>query len=263
MIFKRTLHTLLLATASLGLTACDTDAMIRDIFGSDGPLGFLGLIQEEPAEQHAGQDSTEAKPAEEADYPSVIIGTQKWTKANMNVETDGSYCYDDDPDNCAKYGRLYTWPAASKVCGTGWRLPTKEDFQQLKTFLGKDGGLKMKSANFWKHGKNGTNFSGFDARPAGSRDHYGEYAEIGELTYFWSSETVKTADGSNNAFRWFLHYRDSEVHRGNDKVGTALSVRCIYEKPVTPEKLSTATTEDDSAAERNSVRDPLDEEPED
>lgn len=58
---------------------------------------------------------------------------------NLNYEMDnrdryGSYCYDDDPGdddpgNCDKYGRLYTWIAAMNACPEGWHLPSKVEFE--------------------------------------------------------------------------------------------------------------------------------------
>src|SRR5688500_20263075 len=42
----------------------------------------------------------------------------RWTLANLSVEIPGSYCYDDDPSKCARYGRLYSWTAAQEACGS-------------------------------------------------------------------------------------------------------------------------------------------------
>jgi uncharacterized protein (TIGR02145 family) len=75
-----------------------------------------------------------------------------------------SWCYNDDPANCAKYGRLYTWAAAIDsvklvndakdpqdcgdgkictlpakvrgICPTGWHLPNETEWKTLFTAVG-------------------------------------------------------------------------------------------------------------------------------
>jgi len=48
------------------------------------------------------------------------------------------YCYDDNPQNCIKYGGLYYWHEATKeaICPKGWRVPSHEDFKSLEKMLG-------------------------------------------------------------------------------------------------------------------------------
>src|SRR6184192_1560069 len=41
---------------------------------------------------------------------------KEWTTANLNVNASPSYCYDDAERNCRRYGRLYTWESAQRVC---------------------------------------------------------------------------------------------------------------------------------------------------
>ena len=72
---------------------------------------------------------------------------KEWTTANLNVNTSSSYCYEDAEPNCRRYGRLYTWDSAQRVCqslGAGWRLPTDDEWRQMAT---RYGGVSSDSAD--------------------------------------------------------------------------------------------------------------------
>jgi hypothetical protein len=45
----------------------------------------------------------------------VMEDGKKWLSRNLNVRVDDSWCYNNDADNCAAYGRLYTWKALQKM----------------------------------------------------------------------------------------------------------------------------------------------------
>ena len=62
---------------------------------------------------------------------SVQLNGIDWMIKNANLHTEESWCYKDNPDNCKKYGRLYSFEAAKKLCPEGWRLPTRKEWLEL------------------------------------------------------------------------------------------------------------------------------------
>ena len=122
-------------------------------------------------------------------YKTVVIGKQTWMAENLNYEMRSSFCYEDKPENCAKYGRLYTWDAAMEACPSGWGLPSLEEFQALVAAVGgySVAGKALKSTEGWKDGGNGTDDYGFSALPAGYMYDDTTFFYMGEKTNFWST----------------------------------------------------------------------------
>ncbi len=65
----------------------------------------------------------------------LMVGSQCWMRENLNIETEMSFCYNDDPARCDAYGRLYSWEAAMEACPVGWRLPSRADYEQMVEYL--------------------------------------------------------------------------------------------------------------------------------
>jgi uncharacterized protein (TIGR02145 family) len=173
-------------------------------------------------------------------YKTVTIGTQTWMAENLNYAYTGvpykfvdneskeytsdstSWCYNNDPSNCTKYGRLYTWSAAMDsvgmwstngkgcgiggegveadcsltypvrgICPEGWHLPTQDEWENLVSAVGDSAAMRLMSASGWSDGGNGTDDYGFSAFPAGLREVSGVYYDEGNYAMFWSStETI-------------------------------------------------------------------------
>jgi uncharacterized protein (TIGR02145 family) len=87
-------------------------------------------------------------------YNTIQIFSQCWLKENLNVgmmipeakdqSNNGiieKYCYNNEPDSCAKYGGLYRWDEMMQyttqqgtqgICPPGWHLPTDEEWKVLE-----------------------------------------------------------------------------------------------------------------------------------
>ena len=197
-------------------------------------------------------------------YRTVKIGDKVWMAENLNYAYTGvpykygsytsdstSWCYGNDPANCAKYGRLYTWAAAMDsagtwstngkgcgyhktcspiypvrgVCPEGWHLPTQSEWNTLFKAVGGSSvaGTKLKSTSGWNSSGNGTDAFSFSALPAGLRNLSGNYDNEGNYAYFWSS----TEHYNYNAYRMYLNcdYDDASLDVSN--MNSGFSVRCV------------------------------------
>ncbi len=158
-------------------------------------------------------------------YKTVQIGNQTWMAENLNYEMEGSYCYDDDPENAKKYGRLYTWDAAMKAAPEGWHLPSRAEFETLFAAVGGQdvAGTVLKSLSGWYDDGIGTDAYGFSALPAGYRNYYGDFDSAVDFANFWSA----TEDLSNVAYSMDLYCYDDRAILINYSKINARSVRCL------------------------------------
>jgi uncharacterized protein (TIGR02145 family) len=156
-------------------------------------------------------------------YRTVRIGNQTWMSENLNYQTGDTWCYENNADNCKKYGRLYTWDAAMKACPAGWHLPTRQEWNELVSFAGGDNaGTKLKSGSpDW----NGTNESGFSALPGGFRYYDGTFSDLGALGYWWTA----TEYDASNAYYRYMSTGYTGVGGGNNYKSYGFSARCVQD----------------------------------
>ncbi|MBR6379861.1 MAG: fibrobacter succinogenes major paralogous domain-containing protein [Fibrobacter sp.] len=187
--------------------------------------------------------------------------SEVWMAENLNYRYLGptddldssSFCYDRDPANCTRYGRLYLWSDAMDsagiikgniangcgcysaecspgetvrgVCPKGWHLPSKSEWDELITAVGgsSTAGAKLKNSTGWNGSGNGTDNFGFSALPAGLRSSHGGYHDEGDYANFWSS----TEYNSINAYSMYLHNISDYAGLENDIKDWGFSVRCL------------------------------------
>ena len=132
-------------------------------------------------------------------YEWIRIGSQLWTAENMNYATaSGSLCA-----QCNHWGRLYNFENAKIACLDGFHLPTKEEWQALLTFAGKDKavGTVLKAGYGWDPIKGTANYgNGKDELGFGAKAGGGHFAKsdvpikerkfegAGQKAYFWTAE---------------------------------------------------------------------------
>ena len=193
-------------------------------------------------------------------YNAVQIGEQIWMAENMRAkhDRDGNdivfgndgksdtsiyksyyYCPDHIDNNVEKFGYLYNWPAATKVCPEGWHLPHDYEWMQLIKIVGdrvNDSGWAIEhhkiadalsSEEGWKYShynENRNNSTGFSALPAGTSlcgNCFGTEAT------FWSA----TAKDYRNAYTRGIWSGVLPHHQNAKEIG--YSVRCIRDKEPT------------------------------
>jgi uncharacterized protein (TIGR02145 family) len=189
-------------------------------------------------------------------YKTVKIGEQTWMAENLNFAANGGTCYDNDPANCDKYGRLYSWadamafntscnkggcasdiqPHHRGICPPGWCIPSEADWGQLIDYVGGSSKRLVKA--------------GLATFPAGGRITNGSF----ENRYGWewwsthekSGTAIKLVNATTNqAFVGFSSYFY------NDYMDVQVNIRCIKDNEKREEaiddysskKIMTMTTE--------------------
>jgi uncharacterized protein (TIGR02145 family) len=157
-------------------------------------------------------------------YKTVKIGTKVWMAENLNFAADGSRCYEDSPDSCAKYGRLYNWEAALKACPAGYHLASDDEWTALVDYAGGEekAGKMLKSLKGWKSAV-GINYYGFSALPSGYGISVSLFNGAGNYCYWWSAAECDAYYASY----LYMNNRYERVNRGNLDKAFLLSVRCV------------------------------------
>ncbi len=153
-------------------------------------------------------------------YGIISLKNQVWMTDNLNYDLgEDSFCYDDSPQNCNIYGKLYTWEAANKVCPVGWHLPRKSEWKKLLKNIGGHEGINDFAFNQMVIG----GALDFNSLFAGMRYSFGSYKYIGFNTGYWTESKF------NNEIAEYVglskYGQNASFQNGHMKLG--LSVRCI------------------------------------
>ncbi len=182
-----------------------------------------------------------------AKYKTKQIGDQVWMAEKLNYNVSGSVCYNNDPSNCAKYGRLYNWATAMAlpsncntsscvsqvstkhrgICPNGWHIPSDDEWDTLTDFVGgKDiAGTKLKATSDWNENGNGEDTYGFSALPGGRGNPDGNFIDVGDRGNWWSAG--ESDSNAYDAFRRRIRYNYENVRLGDDSKDNLFSVRCL------------------------------------
>ena len=190
------------------------------------------------------------------EYRWTKIGEQKWMAENLNYDVGSfSFCYDDVPENCINYGRLYRWREAMNgslatnaipsgvqgVCPAGWHLPSDGEWEILAEYVSKETGVgeidgdnwrgiasKLKSTSGWNHDANGTDDFGFAGLSGGYylKSEFSQFHYLGSIGSWWTATAED--ETSSQLFYRNLHHGDFYKSWGHRSYRGS-SVRCIMD----------------------------------
>lgn len=162
-------------------------------------------------------------------YRVVNIAGLTWMGDNLNYNAEGSFCLDDDENNCMAYGRLYSWNVAQKACPAGFRVPTHADFEKLWTAAGADfnAGYLLKTNYGWKGDTNGNDTLKFSAMPAGNRFDDGTYGNLAKFAFFWTADDTSEDIPAGEARVWYLTNKSMAFGYTAKSKKFAFSLRCV------------------------------------
>lgn len=167
---------------------------------------------------YAQDQLTFVDPRDEKGYYITKIGETYWFSDNLNIQTLNSECYDSVKENCQKYGQLYPYNEAKSACPTGWRLPTQEDWNSLKTTYGTKA-KAIAQPNVWKGSKFKTadNESGLSVFPSGYKKS--SFTGLWEEAWFWISE---------EGYFWKVANGKNSVEKLTNSEDIKMPVRCVF-----------------------------------
>jgi uncharacterized protein (TIGR02145 family) len=142
----------------------------------------------------------------------------------VSLWTPGICWYNNDITNKNTYGGLYNngAVASGKLAPTGWHVPTDDEWNVLRTFVGgylvAGGALKEAGTAHWVSPNTGsTNKYGFSAIPAGARNDEGPFFGMGTNAYW------RSVGGTD----WAINSGYTDLTPESKSLTDGYSVRCV------------------------------------
>jgi uncharacterized protein (TIGR02145 family) len=180
---------------------------------------------------------------------TVMIAGSEWSTYNLDVVTyangdsikhvedtvewsklrEGAWCYYENKEDSAFYGKLYNWYAVNDsrgLCPKGWHVATMEEWNAIVKRFGGDSSAAtaLKEQGRWLGpGVDVTNSSGFSAVPAGNRTVYGTFNGRTNSGVWW------TADEADSLHAWarYMNRLHSIVGKRAGDKNNGLTCRCV------------------------------------
>jgi uncharacterized protein (TIGR02145 family) len=160
------------------------------------------------------------------EYGVIEIAGLAWMAENLRFAANRSVCYQNDPKNCVRLGRLYPWEVALQACPGGWHLATEFEWQKLELSLGVP--FEEIEGNGERGEPAGDTIKRSGDSPlrfpfAGYGDPEGNFRKMDEATALW---TANEAD-YNHAWHRDLDNGRTGIYRSRVYKPWLLSARCV------------------------------------
>ena len=245
----------LLFACAFGLVACDSDSGTSASEGGEGGSGSGGSCSVEKKECLATlEEGTICDARDGQVYKITTVGDMTWLAENLKYYDCSmektTWCYDNKPENCEKYGRLYSWTAAMGLdksfqkkfadltgptqgaCPEGFHIPSEEEWLALDSIAeatGSGASPALRSTTGWEEANYpATDALGFGALPAG-RKWSSMFKDLGKEALFWKADedhSEISGDGGN-ALLYSLGSMFDFSGFGSVMKDEGLSVRCV------------------------------------
>lgn len=174
-------------------------------------------------------------------YPIVKIGTQYWMRSNLEATryangevipelieiVEGSIGY---LSNNGNYFYSSNAVLTNKLLPVDWKIPTWEDWNLLKEYLGEDKAGSLIKSGTWRFMPDETilgeasNFSGFNALPVGMWYASGKIADyVGRYSAYWTMDE----SGSISGTAMTLKSNCDGISSGNVSAIKAFAIRAL------------------------------------
>ena len=195
-----------------------TSNIVKDIDGNQYPISQIGI-------KLWMASNLKVTRYNNGDLITEIINDKKWLETNKSAWS----IYDNSLKYGELLGKLYNGNSIideRNICPVGWHVPTDSDFDTLIKTLGSanEASIKLKATKGWLTGMNGSNLTGMNCLPGGSRNEIGEFYGAGKLSLWWSS--TSDASGLKLYARTLTNDKQDVVrYAANPKIGAY--VRCV------------------------------------
>jgi uncharacterized protein (TIGR02145 family) len=184
-----------------------------------------------------GQPITEVQAS--ADWEQVSSGARAVVGDNAGISVE------EYNANLEAFGRIYNGYAtmdARGLCPSGWHLPSDADWIQMEMHLGLDEGsansngyrgdegVLLKSSESDSPSWNGNNESGWSGLPGGNRGGIGNFNQVNNYGYWWTSTVEGELDGMPWVFTRSLATDNDAIYRDSTVLTTGNSVRCVQDE---------------------------------